>query len=109
MMNKIIVGFVAGIAGGVIAVVGLSLLPVDITTQNIIEAIDPKAKCLSLAEENSKLLEKYRGVSRMENWLVDDRDRFWDGATKWEESNCLEILTNEEINQVRAKYGLVSP
>jgi len=109
-MKNWVPGLIAGIVGGVIAVVVLSLLQVDITTQNIIEAIDPKAKCFSLLEENSKLLEKYRGVGRMENWLVDDVDRFWEGAQKFEELKCFtDVLTNEEFNQVRAKHGLVMP
>ena len=105
-MKNWVPGLIAGIAGGVIAVVVLSLLPVDITTQNIVEIIDPKARCISLLEEQAKLQEQYIGVGRMENWLRDDRDQFNESAQKWEELKCLEILTPEEMNQVIAKFRL---
>ena len=77
--------------------------------ESVVGLIDPKAKCLSLLEENSRLINKYRGVSRMENWLVDDSEKFWEDAKKWQEANCPEILTIEEIMEVRVKYGISSP
>jgi len=105
-MNKVIIGLVIAVVilGGIVGFLVYSTQPQ--IGESVVGLIDPKQRCLTLAEENYKLLQKYKGVGRAENWLTEDNEKFAKTTEEYHGVlNCIDRITPEELREIQLKYG----
>jgi len=101
----IIIAVVASVGATLGILEGIAILnQYGFSGESMVGLIDPKQRCLTLAEENYKLLQKYKGVGRAEHWLTEDNEEFLKNTKEYGELNCIDKLTPEEIREMQLKY-----